>query len=264
MIDYSRKPERTRTKGFTLIELLVVITILALLIAVLLPVLSLARQAAQRTVCQANLRQITYAWHLYLEDNEGTFYQTLRADTLYGGWKGIKYPTAKRPLNPYLSLPDYPETESQAKVAKCPSDQGDVGTRSFSSFTYYGTSYRTNILLIGQTQIGPLGEATEAIVKLRNRINEKLPHLRFASVNSPNRLLLIGDSPWGIQWLPPPYPEGMNWHKRSLHYNVAFLDGHIDFLGIKKGIFVSSEYTVIPFKQLYGLAREAQESYSPD
>ena len=51
--------------GFTLIELLVVIAIIALLLALLFPVLRSAREAGQRTVCLSNLRQLTLAWRAY-------------------------------------------------------------------------------------------------------------------------------------------------------------------------------------------------------
>ena len=122
----------TSVPGLTLIELLVVVSIICLLIAIILPVLSLARKIGQRTMCQGNLRQINYAWHMYFEDNDGMFYHDLRADTLYGGWKSIRYPTATRPLNHYLSLSDCPENESEAIVLKCPSDTGDIGTKGFS------------------------------------------------------------------------------------------------------------------------------------
>jgi prepilin-type N-terminal cleavage/methylation domain-containing protein/prepilin-type processing-associated H-X9-DG protein len=56
--------------GFTLVELLVVISIIALLLAVLLPALGRVREAANSLACRANIRSITTAWILYAGDNE--------------------------------------------------------------------------------------------------------------------------------------------------------------------------------------------------
>ncbi|NIP27387.1 MAG: prepilin-type N-terminal cleavage/methylation domain-containing protein [Phycisphaerae bacterium] len=60
-----------KQKGFTLVELLVVIAIIALLMALLLPALERAREQAQRVVCLNNLKQMTYGWLAYAEDNDG-------------------------------------------------------------------------------------------------------------------------------------------------------------------------------------------------
>ena len=66
---------RTRTggpgRGFTLIELLVVIAVIALLMAVLLPVLERVRKQAQAVVCQAKLRQWGIAFSAYVGDHDG-------------------------------------------------------------------------------------------------------------------------------------------------------------------------------------------------
>ena len=60
-----------RRKGFTLIELLVVISIVALLIALLLPAIKRAREHARRAMCGANLHALGVAVSSYAHDNEG-------------------------------------------------------------------------------------------------------------------------------------------------------------------------------------------------
>jgi prepilin-type N-terminal cleavage/methylation domain-containing protein len=60
-----------KKQTFTLIELLVVIAIIAILMALLAPMLGKARESARRALCLSNLKQQIAASHMYAEDNEG-------------------------------------------------------------------------------------------------------------------------------------------------------------------------------------------------
>ena len=62
---------QSRQWAFTLIELLVVISIIALLIAILLPALKLAREEARAAACGSNLRQAGIAIYAYVGDHDG-------------------------------------------------------------------------------------------------------------------------------------------------------------------------------------------------
>jgi prepilin-type N-terminal cleavage/methylation domain-containing protein/prepilin-type processing-associated H-X9-DG protein len=66
----SRKALQGAKAGFTLIELLVVIAIIAILAALLLPVLARAKEQGKSVACQSNLKQLEVCWHLYTLDNK--------------------------------------------------------------------------------------------------------------------------------------------------------------------------------------------------
>ncbi len=82
--------------GFTLIELLVVIAVIAILLAIFVPVMRTARERGQRAVCLSNLKHLTIAWTLYADDYEGQivtahptvtgFTQTGQKKTTQVGW----------------------------------------------------------------------------------------------------------------------------------------------------------------------------------
>lgn len=69
-IKSGRQECRPSNHGFTLIELLTVIAIIAVLAALLLPVLGKAKQKGLQTVCWNNIRQLSLGWSMYADDND--------------------------------------------------------------------------------------------------------------------------------------------------------------------------------------------------
>lgn len=79
-----------RRSGFTLIELLVVVAIIALLISILLPSLSRARDRARTTLCQSNLHQLGLANEYYARDNNGRL-PYIKGTNQTAGHQGFPY-----------------------------------------------------------------------------------------------------------------------------------------------------------------------------
>jgi prepilin-type processing-associated H-X9-DG protein len=50
----------------------------------------------------------------------------------------------------------------------------------------------------------------------------------------------------------------VSWHNLPNYHNVAFLDGHVEFLFIRKGLYVAPTYRVQPFEELDNLAASVQ------
>jgi prepilin-type N-terminal cleavage/methylation domain-containing protein/prepilin-type processing-associated H-X9-DG protein len=82
--------------GFTLIELLVVIAIIAILAAILFPVFAQAREAARKSTCQSNLKQIGSGIMMYVQDYDERFPTVRSANTAaFADWRGSIFPYTK-------------------------------------------------------------------------------------------------------------------------------------------------------------------------
>lgn len=244
-----------KRRGFTLVELLVVVSVIALLIAILLPSLRSARDSSKRLLCQTHLRQLASAWHFYLDDYDGHFLEGQNTHLNYGGMQGeTSYYQVTKPLNRYLGYG--PITEDRLDVFICPGDRGSTRTQP-SIYGYYGTSYIMNLMLVGSLDV----PSSDPCVDVVRQVKDRQENLRLNTLFASDALvLLMGDFGWYYAWS---WRHSGGWrvdfHRRPCHYNLAFLDGHVEFLRVFKGLNVTARYTVIPFQDLQSLSADCQE-----
>jgi prepilin-type N-terminal cleavage/methylation domain-containing protein len=113
-----------RRRAFTLIELLVVIAIIAILAAILFPVFARAREAARKTTCISNLKQMGTATNMYIQDYDEVYpVANQEADRMPGGqahsWNGSggRFPHLVDVIQPYVK---------NEAMFKCPTDTNGV------------------------------------------------------------------------------------------------------------------------------------------
>lgn len=119
---------------FTLIELLTVVGVIALLAAILLPALQMARSRAQRVNCTSNVRQIGQLLHIYAGDSNDRLPACARLGTESGG---LCRPSLKSVLVP----------TGDDTVFHCPGDVAQTGVMAYWHDPLVGTSYEWNTLL---------------------------------------------------------------------------------------------------------------------
>jgi prepilin-type processing-associated H-X9-DG protein/prepilin-type N-terminal cleavage/methylation domain-containing protein len=223
-------PALNHARAFTLAELLVVIAMIAILSAILLPVLNRGRLSAQCAVCQSNLRQLGLATQMYWNDNGGNSFSYFLTATNHGmlywfGWiangtEGHRpYDLSTGALFPYLNGSD---------TRLCPSP-----VWSLPQFELKGTnvifSYGCNSFIFG----GP-GHSVLNTAKIIHPAGAVII-ADAAEVNN-FQLPASASHPLFEEWYyvdletnyssPNNYP---NTHFRhSQMANVAFADGHVD------------------------------------
>jgi prepilin-type N-terminal cleavage/methylation domain-containing protein len=187
-------------RAFTLIELLVVIAIIGILSALLLPALGQAKEKGKRTACASNLRQITLAIRLYVDDCADAL-PVLPTPNPYPNGVGAYY---KQLVKGNLGLTG-PASPTE-KVFICPSDRifrTQIG-HAFTSYTFNGY------------EVGP-----GAIPRITGQ--------KLSAIKHPAKAVLAGEWPafFGGSWHPlvnQDYPDARNM--------LGFVDGHVAFTKI--------------------------------
>jgi prepilin-type N-terminal cleavage/methylation domain-containing protein/prepilin-type processing-associated H-X9-DG protein len=218
--------------GFTLVELLVVVGLISILIALLMPALSRAREHAWRVACSSNLRQVGTALITYAQDSRGWFpapASCARAQTEdWVHWQPGRELSDSR-LFRYLG--------GDTRVLECPSGRNDRQTTP-----PYPFSYSVNFRFTGDPSIGVFGTAwNQTPCKLNEVINasQKVLAIEEEMTSINDGAWSAGDAEWGIFRTSLPsviHDKGReygwqdpNIGARAGRGNVVFADGHCEF-----------------------------------
>lgn len=215
-----------KTKGsFTLIELLVVIAIIAILAALLFPVLSGARERAKRTGCVNNLRQISTAVLMYAHDNSDTLPRLANPNS----YQGATCYFYRELIKGYLGMSGPPRPGDELFI--CPSEKpGPLGENLPS--VDYGLDYSDyyfNTWLVGKKFTPVKQPGLTALVT-------EFPAVVGYSWHQPQfSYVLVNNQPNTYPSLHAAYNNAMN--------EVSYLDGHLNYIKIyNDGISVSALY----------------------
>ena len=243
-------PPTRRNAAFTLVELLIVIGIIAVLVALLVPVVARSREMARRTQCLSNLRAIGQGFVLYAKDNDSYLPAGARnndllvEDWIYWEPKMPNRPLEKSAIGRYLGAPVTPS------VFRCPSD--DVSYRaSHPKVGDYLYSYSMNRFIAPPVGTPPhaYGMRLEKIKnpsqkvmlyeETQDTIDDGFGSMVISAKNSnllairhdptANEILDVGASAAGT--MPNPHCRG----------NVAFCDGHADYMA-RSEVHVQAAY----------------------
>ncbi|MCS6774972.1 MAG: DUF1559 domain-containing protein [Chloroherpetonaceae bacterium] len=220
-----------RRAAFTLIELLVVIAVIAILAAILFPVLARAREQGRKAVCQSNLRQMALAHRLYTQDYDEAYANT--GDPYL--WVGQRW---RWPLMPYLGIGQrqaeggFTSQSGNPAILICPSDTiSGIGFNATSyaySACFYHTPEQINAMRLGNLRIAlnDPGPGAQCITQTEAAV--AFPAQKILTAEWFNSHEYVGRPVgyWGtLQGPRTPGPD--RWTGGRVY---GFADGHVRFL----------------------------------